>query len=53
MNVALSRAMHGLVIIADSDNLKLNEKWNTIFEIFKNDGLVFYSIDKLKEYIVK
>jgi len=53
INVALTRAQHGLIIIGNAETLSTNEKWQTLISYFRVTGSyvegVQAAISKIKE----
>ena len=53
INVALTRAQHGLIIIGNAETLSTNEKWQTLISYFRVTGSyvegVQAAINKIKE----
>jgi superfamily I DNA and/or RNA helicase len=51
MNVALTRAKYGMVIIGNASTLKSDIKWNMLLSFLKRDGLVFNTYDDAIEFV--
>jgi superfamily I DNA and/or RNA helicase len=46
INVALTRAKHGLIMVGNKEALKINDKWRTCIETFEKDGVVVEGYEK-------
>jgi len=46
INVALTRAQHGLIIVGNAETLSSDPKWNTLIEYFKQIGRYVIGIDE-------
>ncbi|TNV84539.1 hypothetical protein FGO68_gene14304 [Halteria grandinella] len=51
LNVALTRARHGLIIIGNSNTLKLDQKWDVLIRIYKARDCFAVDLDHAKEMI--
>jgi len=45
-NVALTRAKHGLIVIANANTLSSDKKWKELISYFKETGTFFDSIQE-------
>lgn len=45
MNVAITRAKHGVVIIGNRNTLQHEEKWSKVIDILEKNNCVFYQDD--------
>lgn len=46
MNVALTRAQHGMIIVGNAKTLQKNEIWKNIIDKFREDKTLVYSLDE-------
>lgn len=53
MNVALTRAKYGMVIIGNAQTLMSDPKWNMLLTFLRMDGLLFNTYNDAFEFIRK
>lgn len=51
INVALTRAKHGLIIVGNARTLSSHPKWQTLIEFFRATGTVVETLQKAIEKI--
>jgi superfamily I DNA and/or RNA helicase len=48
INVALTRAKHGMIMVGNEKTLRMDDKWNSLMDKLEGDNLIVRGIDGFK-----